>query len=146
MSVEIDRMIENERAEKAARRARLIYHIQQLVDRCHNQSVDMGWWDGCPPVHAPAFNYAIGTKFALVHSEVSEALEGFRKSLDDNHLPQYPMVLVEIADAIIRLCDIAGKLDYEDLLGAAIFDKLEYNAKREDHKREVRQQAGGKSV
>lgn len=45
---------------------------------------------------------------ALVHSELSEALEGERKSKLDDHLPHRPMAEVEMADTLIRLLDCAG--------------------------------------
>lgn len=45
---------------------------------------------------------------ALVHSELSEALEGERKSKMDDHLPHRKMAEVEMADTMIRLLDCAG--------------------------------------
>lgn len=65
---------------------------------------------------------------ALMHSELSEALEGDRKSLADSHLPQYDSLTVELADCIIRIMDLAGKLNLS--LGAALVDKLKYNRSR----------------
>ena len=47
---------------------------------------------------------------ALVVSELAEALEGDRKLLMDDHLPQYPMPCVELADTVIRLLDWSGTL------------------------------------
>lgn len=44
----------------------------------------------------------------LVLSELAEAMEGHRKGLMDDHLPDYPMLHVEMADAAIRLLDLAG--------------------------------------
>ena len=41
----------------------------------------------------------------LVITELSECFEGWRKNLPDTHLPQYPMMQVEIIDAFIRLLD-----------------------------------------
>ena len=81
---------------------------------------------------------------ALMHSELSEALEGYRKGLMDDKLPHRPMVEVEFADTIIRICDCAGGLGLD--LGGAIREKLAYNAQREDHKAENRRLAGGKTI
>lgn len=78
----------------------------------------------------------------LIHSEVSEAMEGIRKGLMDDHLPHREMAEVELADAVIRILDFAGYKGYD--LAGAMFEKLEYNKHRADHKRENRQKEGGK--
>jgi len=49
-----------------------------------------------------------GERFMLMVSEISEAMEGARKNLMDDKLPHRTMVEVELADAIIRICDYAG--------------------------------------
>lgn len=84
----------------------------------------------------------VGELLALVHSEISEALEGHRKGRMDDHLPSRRMFDVEIADAAIRLFDIAAHLvpNFEDIL----LEKLEYNRRRADHKAENRRKIGGK--
>ena len=43
----------------------------------------------------------------LTVSELAEAMEGIRKDLPDDKLPQFTMETVEIADAIIRMMDQA---------------------------------------
>lgn len=65
----------------------------------HEQNKLVGWWDS-PRDHSVFTN--------LFHSEASEAMEGDRKSLDDDHLPQYPMKVVELADCAIRILDWLG--------------------------------------
>jgi hypothetical protein len=70
---------------------------------------------------------------ALVVSEVSEALEGARKNLQDDHIPSMKMEHVECADVAIRLYDFAGGFDIPlerqdyyfeipDNVGAALFE------------------------
>jgi len=83
-----------------------------------------------------------GELLALIHSEVSECLEGVRKGLWDDHLPHRTMEEVELADAVIRILDYAGGFGLD--IGGALMEKLEYNAKRSDHKPENRRKGGGK--
>lgn len=65
---------------------------------------------------------------ALIHSEISEALEADRKDLMDDKLPHRKGLEVELADAFIRICDMAGGLDMD--LGGAVEEKLTYNTNR----------------
>jgi len=83
-----------------------------------------------------------GELLALIHSEISEALEGERKDLMDDKLPHRKMAEVELVDAIIRILDYAAGFGYD--LQGAFDEKMAYNAKREDHKHEARRIAGGK--
>jgi NTP pyrophosphatase (non-canonical NTP hydrolase) len=84
----------------------------------------------------------VGELLALVHSEVSEALEGHRKNLMDDHLPHRKMFEVELADVMIRVFDIAGGLGLD--IGGAVAEKLSYNKRRADHKIENRLGENGK--
>lgn len=107
--------------------------LQQL---CFNLSRFAGWHN-----HGIDDN-SFGTKIALIHSEVSEALEGFRKGKMDDHLPHRKSVEVELADAVIRIMDLSGALELD--VAGAIIEKLAYNQRREDHKAENRAAVGGK--
>lgn len=108
-------------------------NINDMVNECHALSVKAGWWDDPREV---------GTMLCLIHSEVSEAMEGARKDLNDDHLTHRKMFEVELADAVIRIFDLAGSQDMD--LGGAIVEKLEYNKTRADHKMEARNSNGGK--
>lgn len=78
----------------------------------------------------------------LIVSEITEAMEGHRKDLMDDKLPHRKMFDVELADALIRIFDLAGDLGVD--LDGAFWEKRKYNASRQDHTHEVRSAAGGK--
>lgn len=115
-----------------------------LRDKCHGASVAAGWWHdlktGESVIQRP---HAVGEKLALIHSEISEAMEGHRKGLMDDKLPHRKMIEVELADAVIRIADLSGALGLD--LGGAIEEKMAFNAIRPDHKPESRMAEGGKA-
>lgn len=84
----------------------------------------------------------VGELLMLTVTELAEALEGDRKNLMDDKLPHRKMFEVELADAIIRIFDIAGGLGLD--LGGAYEEKMAYNAVRHDHSVEGRKADGGK--
>ena len=127
------------------------YAIETLQRKIHQGNVDAGWWTDLDTLQSLAEECRIRTRFgkalvaeklALIHSEVSEAMEGARKNLMDDKLPHRPMLEVELADAVIRILDMCGGLGLD--LEGAIFEKLEYNANRADHKIENRLKENGK--
>lgn len=67
-------------------------------------------------------------KLMLVVSELAEALEADRKDLMDDKLPEYPGFDVELADAQIRIMDMAGGYDID--LDKLVKEKLIYNSSR----------------
>lgn len=68
------------------------------------------WW------HDPATGERLdrnkGEMLMLIVSELSEAMEGERKDLMDDHLPHRKMAEVELADVLIRVFDFAGGWGY----------------------------------
>jgi len=114
--------------------------INQLSEEIHQGNIVAGWWkqdeDGNTIERNP------GELLCLIHSEISEAMEGFRKDQMDDHLPHRKMAEVELADAMIRIFDLAGFYKYD--LGKAIEEKRSYNKNRADHKIENREKANGK--
>ena len=113
--------------------------INYFVNFAHGRSTDAGWWND---VNLVKDRHVVPAKLCLIHSEISEAMEGHRKNLSDDKLPHRPMVEVELADAMIRIADLAGALELD--LGGAIVEKMEFNRTRADHKLENRRGANGK--
>jgi hypothetical protein len=119
--------------------------IDNLVNAVHQQNVRAGRWNDLETGENLHGKRNVGELLALVHSEISEAMEGHRKNLMDDKLPHRPMFRVELIDAIIRIFDILGADNREHPAGAIYVEKLAYNARREDHRPENRKKAGGKA-
>lgn len=108
---------------------------------CHAASRRGGWYTD--PATGKALERNVPEMLCLIHSEISEAMEGYRKGLMDDKLPHRKMTEVELADAAIRIGDLATYLGLD--LGGAVVEKMAFNASREDHKLENRKAAGGKA-
>jgi len=111
------------------------------------------WWQD-PGTGQPK-DRNVGEMIALMHSELSEALEAHRKDLMDDKLPMYHGIDVELIDCIIRCMDLLGarykaRKEAEASMrqtvvggqfipeaytpGDVLYDKCHYNARRVDHK------------
>lgn len=112
--------------------------MQTLVQTCHNANAR--WWIDINTGKPLQRN--VGELLMLTVSELAEAMEAHRKNLSDAHLPHRDGLSVELADAVIRICDLAGGLQLD--LAGALAEKLAYNANRVDHTHAARREAGGK--
>jgi hypothetical protein len=116
-----------------------ILGLNECAKDCHEAAVKGGWWHDR---EGKKKERNVGELLCLIHSEISEAMEGARKGLMDTHLKHKSMMEVELADAVIRIFDLAESKGFN--LGQTIYEKLEYNKSRVDHKIKNRLKEGGK--
>ena len=116
--------------------------LNSLSRMFHSESKEKGWWDDPKYGTMRANPLGFSNKISLVHSELSEALEGDRKQTMDNHIPEFKATEAELADAVIRIFDLCGA--YGLRLGEALVAKRHYNQTRKDHSAVARAQADGK--
>jgi len=112
--------------------------LNQLANQCHE--ANMKWWRDIETGELIDRNK--GELLCLIHSEISEAMEGERKNLMDDKLPHRRMAEVELVDALIRIFDYAAAFGYD--LQGAFEEKMAYNASRYDHSNEARKAVNGK--
>lgn len=93
--------------------------IDIMSEKVHSNAVAKGFW----------VEENKGEKYALMHSEISEALEATRNGLPmDKNCPNFTNEVIELADTVIRIMDYCKhfKLD----LAGAIIAKHKYNLTR----------------
>lgn len=123
--------------------------LNQLRDEAFNNAMLKGFHDRTPEVSMQGWLADDAMKLALIHAEVSEALEALRDDyLPDDHLyldedgdlvydesvnedgdlRKPEGVPAELADVIIRVLDYCGSRDID--IARAVREKMAYNATR----------------
>lgn len=97
------------------------HYFNEMARNVYANALAKGWWDGG--------NRNKGELIALMHSELSEALEALRNGDPESEkTPGHSQVAEELADAVIRIMDYASAFNLD--LGRAIVDKAAYNTTR----------------
>lgn len=109
--------------------------LRDLQTAVYASAKEKGWWPEIEPEGNRKYVPNIPEKLALVHSEISEALEAFREVQFESDLRRVGFeglkpvgFATELADAVIRILDLCAYLDID--LGAVILEKMAYNRTR----------------
>jgi len=97
-------------------------YLNNLSMRVRQANREKGW-DVIEPEEWTETNYKVPAVLALIHSEVTEALEAYRKDDHENFQE-------ELVDILIRVLDLAGVEEDFDI-DMKLKDKMEFNRQRQ---------------
>ncbi len=106
----------------------LAREVGHWTDLHSGQDITVEALEAMPEMEAVGW---IASKLLMIHGETSEGAEGYRRDLMDDKLPKHKMLACELADAAIRVFDLAMLLGYD--IGQIIAEKSAFNAYRKDH-------------
>lgn len=100
---------------------RFFHSFEALQKEVHETARSKGWWDT---------DRNDGELLALMHSEISEALEALRHgNPPDDKIPGFSGATAELADVVIRIMDYAEARGFS--VAGAIIEKVAFNKTRE---------------
>ena len=119
-SIPEDREQDPETEREEYYRHMFIDSYNTLSSAVHATAEDKGWWDT---------DKNNGEALALIHSEVSEALEALRAgNPPDDKIPEFSGVEAELADVIIRIMDLGCARNWD--IARALVAKMAMNKGR----------------
>lgn len=135
--------------EQIIEESKFVQAFSALQKAAHQNSVDKGFWESpdadfleniadsqifsaglrLKEISAKTRQQNDGEKIALMHAELSEALEGIRHgNPPSEHIPEFTAVEEELADVIIRIMDYAQARRFR--VAEAVVAKMKFNATR----------------
>lgn len=120
-----------------AMEAMFVTALNWMANAAHSNSRAKGFWNDRDAIEKAALaigkaqqarKMANAQMLALIHSEVSEALEGERGDLMDDKLPAFTMLECELADVLIRIGDMMKGRELR--VAQAVVCKMAFNSGR----------------